>query len=414
MRRGCLPLLLIAAWTLWAAGPADSQEWTRFRGPEGSGIGQAEGIPLDWTIKSCNWRVELPGIGYSSPVLWGDRIFITCTIEEDATRIIRCLRTSDGGLIWEKSYPSKPHSKHKFNCHASSSPVVDEHNVYIVWATPENHIVVALDQEKGSELWRRDLGPFIANHGFGASPIVFEDSLILTADRDEDSFVTALDCKTGKTLWKSAREKERAAYATPFIFRGADKNPQLILSSSAHGINSLDPLTGKSNWEVKEFKMRVVGSPMTTAGLIIGGCGGGGSGKQMVAVRPGDASGKVKPEVAYDIKGSLPYVPIPVANGKLLFLWNDQGVVTCLEVSDGKMLWRERIGGTFFGSPVLVGERIYCISRDGEMIVLAAADKYKLLAKINLEEPSNSTPAVAGGVMYIRTVSHLMAIGGKK
>ena len=404
-------LVLVCAWTLWAAGPAAGQEWPRFRGPNGSGISQTDTIPITWTSKDYKWRVKLPGIGYSSPVIWGDKIFVTCAIEEDATQIIRCLKTSDGSLIWKRSFPSTTHSKHQFNCYASASPVVDKHNVYMVWATPKNHVVLALGQRKGRELWRRDLGTYVAEHGFGASPIVFDDMVILTADRDEDCFVIALDRKTGKTRWKTPRQTERAAYSTPIIYTGDVKRPQLILSNSAHGVSSLDPYTGKTNWELGVLNWRVVGSPVVASGLIFASCGTGGRGKRMVAVRPGNTSGTVKPAVAYDIKGSLPYVPMPVANGPLLFLWSDQGVVTCLDAPSGKVHWRQRVGGKFFGSPVRVADRLYCMSREGQMIVLAAADQYKLLAKINLEERTNSTPAIADGVMYIRTVSHLMTIG---
>ena len=142
-------------------------------------------------------------------------------------------------------------------------------------------------------------------------------------------------------------------------------------------------------------------------------CGEGGGGKQMVAVRSGDRDKKVEAAVAYPIQGKLPYVVTPVARGNLLFLWGDQGIVTCLDAPTGKRLWQERVPGKFFGSPVRVGDRLYAISREGKVVVLAAADQYKLLGVSDLGEPSQSTPAVAGGVMYLRTKSHVMAIGGR-
>jgi len=160
------------------------------------------------------------------------------------------------------------------------------------------------------------------------------------------------------------------------------------------------------------FEDRVVGSPAVAAGLIFGNCGQGGGGKRMVAVRPGLPSNGNKPELVYDNRRSMPYVPTPVACGRLLFLFSDSGVVTCLDAPSGDIHWQQRVGGKFFGSPVRVADRIYCMSRDGEMVVLAAADEYRLLGKFSLEEPSNSTPAIADGVMYLRTDSHLMAIGG--
>ena len=175
----------------------------------------------------------------------------------------------------------------------------------------------------------------------------------------------------------------------------------------------MDPSTGKPNWELPVFQWRGVGSPMIVSGLIIASCGEGGGGKRTVAIRPGEPLKNIPPKLEYEFQGSLPYVPIPVAYGELLFLWSDSGVVTCADAPTGKIHWRERVGGKFFGSPVRVRDRLYCMSREGLMYVLAAAPQFKLLAKIDLEEPSNATPAVADGVMYLRTNSHLMSLGGK-
>ena len=388
------------------------QNWTRFRGPNGTGISQSDTIPVTWTSADYRWRVKLPGVGYSSPVIWGNRLFVTAAVEEDATRIVRCLRTSDGGLIWKKSFPSSTHPKHDFNCYASSTPAVDENNVYLAWATPEQLTVVALEQQKGGELWRRDLGPFVAEHGFGASPILFDDLVILPDDQDGSSSLIALDRKTGETRWRSERRTLKTAYATPCIYQPNDGPPELITSSWAHGISSLDPLTGRANWELEVFQHRVVGSPVIAAGLIFGGAGSGGVGRRYVAVRPGRPSEGVEPELVYEVTGSLPYVPTAVTHGNLLFLWYDRGVVTCLDAPTGKIHWRERVEGDYFGSPVRVADRLYCISRTGEMVVLAADDEFKLISRIDLEEPSNATPAVAHGVMYLRTNSHLMSLGG--
>ena len=158
----------------------------------------------------------------------------------------------------------------------------------------------------------------------------------------------------------------------------------------------------------------MVGSPAIAAGLVFGQCGSGGGGKGMFAVRPGNPAEGTEAEVAYELKDSLPYAPTPVANGRLLFLFNDQGVVTCIDAPTGELQWRERVGGRYFGSPVRVADRLYCISREGQMVVLAASEEFNELARIDLEEPSNSTPAIADGVMYLRTLSHLMAIGGEE
>lgn len=394
---------------------ADGQGWTRFRGPNGSGISEATTIPVNWTTRDYQWRVKLPGIGYSSPVIWGGRIFVSAAMQEDGTRIICCLDHSDGQMIWKRSFPSTTFELGNATAYDAASPTVDDQRVYMTWATPEHYIVLALDQQKGREVWRRDLGRFGGDHGFGASPVLFEELLIVPNDQSGTSFVVALDRSTGQTRWKVDRRTAKTAYSTPIIYHPQDGPPQLILTCTAHGISSLDPRSGKLNWEFSLFgKERVVGSAVIGAGLVFASCGTGGGGKRMFAIKPGDPARGSQAEVAYELTGSLPYVPTPVAHGRLLFFFNDQGVVSCVDAPTGKILWRQRVGGKYFGSPVRVADRLYCISREGEMVVLAAAEEFKELARMDLEERSNSTPAIADGVMYIRTVSHLMAIGEKR
>ena len=393
--------------------PAEGQEWPRFRGPNGSCASEATTIPTSWTAEDYNWRVELPGIGYSSVVVRGDRLFVTSAFEEDATQIIHCLKTGDGSVLWKREFPSATHPKHRFNCYASSTPALDAVGVYFAWATPEELTLIKLNQEDGTERWRRDLGPFVGEHAFGSSPIVLGEMVILANEQDEKSFVVALDRSSGETRWQADRRTKKTAYATPCVYQPETGPPQLIVNSWAHGISSLDPATGKLNWEQAVFKYRVVGSPAIAGGLIFGSCGTGGVGRQMFAVRPGNAATGAQAEVVYELKGSLPYVCTPVAYGDLLFSWFDRGVVTCLDAPSGKIHWRERIGGDYFSSPVRVADRIYCVSREGEVVVLAASKTFKELGRIDLGERSNSTPAIAGGRMYLRTVSHLMSIGGK-
>jgi outer membrane protein assembly factor BamB len=406
--------MLLCALMLCTSCPVAGQEWCRFRGPNGAGESDAATIAVTWTAKDYNWRVGLPGIGHSSPVVWGERIFITAAIEADATRIVQCLKTADGSVIWKTTFPGTTYKKNRSNSYAAATPPVDQDRLYTTWVAPEAYLVLALDCQTGREVWRRDLGPFVAQHGFGASPILFGDLLIVPNDQDGKSFVVALDRKSGEIRWQADRRSDKAAYSTPCIFQPEGGSPQLILTSSAHGINSLDPQTGKTNWELDVLEHRVVGSPMIAAGLVIAGCGEGGGGKQMLAARPADPGKNVEAKVMYNFEGSLPYVPIPVACGRLVFLWSDSGVVTCADAPTGKIHWRERVGGKFYGSPVRVRDRLYCMSREGEMFVLAAADQYKLLGQINLEEPSHCTPVVAAGTMYLRTFSHLMSLGGKK
>ncbi|MDY0165879.1 MAG: PQQ-binding-like beta-propeller repeat protein [Thermoguttaceae bacterium] len=395
---------------------ADPNRWPRFRGPNGEGVGQAAGIPETWTDDDYRWKVELPGIGFSSPVVWDDRVYVTSTIEDERLLVVLCLDTADGSVLWKQHFNIQSHPAYKDNRDASTSPAVDEDRIYVTWGTTLEYVVVALDRREGREIWRRDLGPFVAEDGFGASPILAGEVVILMNDQDPDgeSSVVALDRKTGETRWKVDRKSEKATFSTPTLFKPEGGRPQVIVTSCAHGITSLDPDSGAIQWELEDvFELRTTGSPLVVAGTIFASNGSGRGGKYLVAVRAGVPEQGIEPEVLYRVEQAAPYVITPVAHWPLVFLWTDRGIVTCLDGPSGKVHWRERVGGDYLGSPVWVGERLYTMSNSGEMVVLAAADEFELLARFDLGEPTHSTPAVAGGVMYLRTYSHLMALGSE-
>jgi outer membrane protein assembly factor BamB len=394
-------------------GLAQGQNWPRFRGPNGEGIDEAANIPAHWTADDYRWRIQLSGVGYSSPVVWGERVFVTSALEEDGRQLVHCRSAVDGHQYWRREFPASTYAKSHLNSYASPTPAVDADRLYCSWATPREYNVAALDHRTGDVLWRRDLGPFQSQHGPGASLMVVGDLVVVPNDQDGESSVVALEAKTGRTRWTAARHRNLAGYSTPFLFQPNGAAAQLILTSRAHGITSLQPQTGNPNWELDVLDSRVVGSGVAVSGLIVAGCGGGGIGTRMVAVRPAVPDRRPKPEIAYQVpKGAIPYVPTPVTCGPLLFLWFDRGIVSCLDGASGEVHWRERVGGEFFGSPVRVADRLYCISRSGDVYVVAASEQFKLLGKVSLGERSHSTPAVAGGRMYLRTVSHLMAVGG--
>jgi outer membrane protein assembly factor BamB len=393
---------------------AMAQEWTRFRGPNGTGQSDATTIPVKWTEKDCNWKVALPGGGHSSPVIWGDKVFVTSGDTGAPKTILSCLKASDGSTLWAREFPSKHHAMNGLNSYATPSPAVDKDRVYLCWVTPERFNVAALDHD-GKEAWRRDLGPFVSQHGHGASPIVFEDAVVLANDQDGRSFLIALDAATGKTRWLTERKSTKAAYSTPCVFQREGGPPELIFTSWSLGVTSVDPKTGKVNWEVADaFPKRVVASPLVAAGLIFGGCGEGGAGQHIIAIRPDAKSPEVAAKEAYKLTRGVPYVPTAVAKGDLVFLWGESSTVICIRAATGEEVWREKVGGQFYGSPVCVSGKLYCISTKGEVVVLAAADKYELFARNGLGEPSQATPAVSGGRMYLRTYSHLISIGGTR
>ncbi|MCI0459328.1 MAG: PQQ-like beta-propeller repeat protein [Gemmataceae bacterium] len=410
MPRGWTVAVLVVAYSV---PPLTAQEWTRFRGPNGSGVSSATTIPTQWTEKDHNWKVKLPGVGHSSPVLWGKRIFLTSGEEATGKRFVLCLDAADGRTLWTRTYPGSTHRKHALNSLASATPAVDAERVYCCWASPKEYLVLALDHD-GKEAWRKELGPHQSGHGFGSSPIIHEDLLIVPNEHSGDSCILALDCKTGAVGWKAPRDKE-PSWATPCVYRPKDGPAQLIVTNYRSGIVALDLLDGKKLWGLDVFDKRHVessiGSPIVAGDLVLGACGWLAVRMEVIAVRP-DASA-TKAEKVYTLQRSMPLCTTPLVKGNLLFLWSDEGIVTCADVATGKVHWRERVEGTFYASPVCVGERLYNVNTDGEVHVLAAAKAFRQLARNTLGEKTHSTPAVAGGRMYLRTFSHLISIGGK-
>jgi outer membrane protein assembly factor BamB len=421
-----LVFTMLLSWT--ASGAED--EWSRFRGPNGSGISEAKSVPVQWADADYHWKAKLPGIGHSSPVVWGTRIFVTCGEPATGTRLIVCLDTASGRVLWQRDYPSKKYPQHPDSTYATATPAVDALGLVATWTTPDEVVLLALDLD-GRESWRSHLGPFIAVQGSGASPILCEDLVVLANDQEDPSLIpghkqdppepvgksclVALDRKTGQMRWQVERPTTFSSYATPCVYQAADGRRELIFTNTSHGMTALDPATGKINWELNQkFLDRCVGSPVVTPALVIAGCGAGLRGSKFVAVRPGSRDPGGEPTLAYEVKQALPLVPTPLVKDGRLFLWTDDGIVSCLNVATGEVVWRERVGGAYYGSPVWVHGYLYCIAKNGEVVVLAAADKFEVVARVPLGEASYATPAVAGGAMYLRTRSQLFSLGGKR
>ena len=407
-------------------GAEGENEWTRFRGPNGSGISGAQTIPIKWTAKEYNWTTKLPGDGSSSPVIWQDKLFVTCNDPNKSIRSIVCLNTTDGKIVWRRDYPVKRHRLHRDNDFTSATPCVDGHGVILVWSSPEQLLVTALSLD-GKKMWQKELGPYKGLHGSSNSPILAEGLVVLANDQMDPkrfawylpqgtnmdpgkSFLIALDRKTGKTRWKVDRKSELAGYATPCIRRWGGRT-EAIFTSTAHGITAVDLKTGRVSWEIdKIWDDRTVSSPQLFGDLVFGSFGKGLSGQRLVAVRP-EKPGSRKGELVYELRRSVPLVPSFVVKDDLLYLWTDSGIVTCVDAATGNKHWRERVGGEFYSSPIWIKGRLYCISKQGQVVVLAASRKFKILARTELGEKTFATPAVANGVMYLRTQSRLYSLG---
>jgi outer membrane protein assembly factor BamB len=410
---------LIALWAVFVATSA-AQEWTRFRGPNGTGESETSTIPASWTDKDLNWKIKLPGgDGHSSPVLWGDKLFILSANRETATRYVLCIDAKSGKTNWQREYPGAVHHLHLNSSFASVTPACDAERVYVAWSDPDFTRLMAFDHD-GKEEWTINLGPWISQHGFGCSPMLYQDLVVLNCSQEDSkrpgdpqptaSFIVAVEQSTGKIRWKTDRQINSASYSVPTVRKNETGQDELLCNTQAEGLFALDPNTGKEIWSAPVLSMRSVSCPLFVAGLVFGTTGSGGGGHYLVTVKPGK-----EPEEAYRIKKYAPYVGTPVCKGNLMFLFEDQqGHASCIDAATGKEHWfKPRLGAKFFGSPVRAGDKIFVVDIDGAVICVAAEPEFKELGRTELSELCRSTPAIANGRMYVRTVGHLLSVGGK-
>lgn len=409
-------LFLLLATSVVAA----DDNWPRFRGPNGTGISAATTIPATWTSNDYRWVSTLPGGGHSSPVIVGSRVFATCADDATAKRVLVCLDAANGKIAWQREYASTTFRQNKDCSYATSTPAADERGVVAVWPSPEQVLMVALDND-GKETWRRDFGPLVSYHGFGTSPIIVGNLVIFNNDQDDPnalpasvknkpavagkSFLIALDRATGKTRWQLDRRTQLGTYGVPCL-----RGNELILCSLAYGVTGVDLATGNVNWELpRVFDQRCVSSPALHGDIIFQGCGIGGAGTYFTAVKAG-----ARPKQIYQLEKPVPYVPTALVKDGRLFAWSDAGSVACLDAATGKLIWRDRVQGAFYSSPIWAGGRLYNIAKSGDVFVIAAGDKFELLARIPLGEKSFASPAAANGTLYLRTYTKLFSLGGRK
>jgi len=396
------------------------ENWTRFHGANGSGVAKDAKIPVDISEQNYLWKTKLAGTGSSSPLVWGDKVFITSCDAQTAKLTVQCLDSKTGEESWSKSFESAAYRVHRRNSFASGTPVVDENHVYIAYADPDHTMVVALDHS-GEKKWERDFGRWISSHGFGASLMTYKDKLLFFNSQQAQklkngaepgtSHMIAMSCKDGSDIWKAPLTATRTCYAVPCVFTNAKGEDQLISCNTGDGFFSLNPDSGKLNWSTLPFRMRTVASTLLADGLIIGSCGSGGGGNYLVAIRP-DQEGSAEPEKVYELQRAN-YVPSPVAVDGKLFLFTDKGIGQCFDLQTGKPLWQERIASGFSGSPVATKTHLYIMDESGMLYVIGAKKTYKLDAKHDLGEESRATPAIIKDRLFLRTESYLICVGTK-
>jgi outer membrane protein assembly factor BamB len=407
----------------WLAGmqSAQANNWPRFRGANGQGISTDKAIPSKWSAEDYRWKVTLPGGGHSSPVVWGDKVFVTCADDRTLKGILLCLRAADGGESWRKETSLDKVRMNALNNYATATPALDAEHVYVFWPGVEETTLTALTQE-GREVWAAKLPGNRTQHGMGSSPVVVGDYVILTREQDQKTGGTipsaclALDRRNGHVQWRYEHPKNaNASYSTPSVYRDPQGREALVFTGNLHGIAALDPATGKLLWQTPAaLPARVVSSPVLAGEIILGTCGEGGRGVRLAAIRPPEAGSSEVKEVYGLNSAVVPYVPTSVVHEEFFFGFHDGGVVSCFRMATGEVLWSQKPAGRFFGSPVCVDGKLYCITVDGDVVVLKAGPAYELLAVNPLGEKSHATPAVADGRMFLRTLSHLTCVGGAK
>ncbi len=408
-------LAAVSLATLSISSAVTAEEWSRFRGPNGAGVSDATTVPTEWTANDYNWKIDLPGKGHSSPVAWGNNIFVTCADEESKTRTLQCLNVGDGQEVWRKDISFQPYKQQKNNSFASSTPTADADHVYVLWHSKVASPLIAYDH-KGDKIWEYDLGPYLHGQGGATSPIVYGDIVLAAHDHKADSFLVAVDRMSGKERWKIPREGKRACYGTPCINTPKDRPAEVIFSHCYEGIVGVAPKTGDQNWHIDVFgraSQRALGSPIIAGDLVVASSGGVGGERQVVVVKPQLSGGKVSVEEAYRVVRQAPHVPTPLVYRDWMFLWSDTGIATCVERDSGKVIWQKRIGGNYYSSPICIDGKLYCIDLDGEVVVIAASDNYELLSRNSLGQPSRATPAVSNGALIIRTESQVTSVGGE-
>lgn len=389
-----------------------ADNWTRFRGENGTGLSNLKGVPVTWTDSDYAWTVEFENVGHSAPIIWEKSLFVTTSTEGGGKRFLHCLNADTGRENWVQSMTFNESPKHLKNSWASSTPATDGKYVYTIFADLESHVVSAWDFT-GKQVWTRNLGAFDKDHGQGVSPVVAGDLLIVPNDQKGPSSMVALDKNNGEIVWSVERPSGQTSFSTPMLIPGDGGSAQLICLSESSGMTSFDVLTGKVNWQTVAMPLRTVASPVESKGLIIATCGKAGSGQYLMAVNAAEGI-PAESRLAFERKVMLPYVPTPIAYNDLLLMWGDSGIMVCLEMPSGRELWKERLAGAAFsGSPICIDGNMYCMTEGGEAIVVKASREFELLGRVPLGQSSHSTPAVANDHLYLRTYNKLMALKAK-
>jgi len=421
MKRAWLLVICAAfACAVAAAAPADvrmievvgegAKYWPRWRGPSGQGNVTSGQYTDTWTAKADLWKVTVPGRGNSSPIVWGDRIFLTTAYGNGEKLSMLAYSRADGKKLWETNLPQGGNEyAHYKNGYASATPATDGQ---LVFASFGSHGLYAFDLN-GKIVWQHKFGLINNYHGPAGSPVIYKDRVFIYQDaepgRDQSAFVGAYDKATGKTIWQVAR-RESVGWGTAVVINTGERDELIV--SSQYRVAAYDPDTGKELWTVRGNTYEVIPTPVVAHGLIFASSGRAGP---TIAIRPGGSGDVTSTHVAWSSPRGSPFVPSGIVVGDLLYLINDMNsVLTVYEAPTGKLVYQDRLGVAmregFSASPVNVGDKIFFTNDEGQTFVVQAGRQFKLLHVNELGEQTLASPALVDGTWYWRTATTLRAI----
>lgn len=410
----CL-LCAVGALFLAAGGAARAENWARFRGPNGQGVSSEKQLPVTWSAeRNIAWKTKIPGAGWSSPVVYGEHIFLTSAAEEGVSCRVICVRRRDGSILWNTEvHRQVPGAKRRQNSYATPTPVTDGERVYAVFY---DGTAVAVDLS-GKLLWKNSEVKFHSLHGLGASPVLAHGQLVMPFDGSskqeqklgwkipwEQAVILSLDAATGDVKWKGKRGESRVGHVTPILVNDETE----VVTAGGDRVQGHDPRTGERIWSIYSKGEGVTPSPVVGEGLIF--TSSGFEEPTIRAIRLGGKGEITDSHIAWEQKQGVPALASPLYVAPYLYTITRDNILHCLKASSGEVIWKQRLTGVHSASPVLADGRIYILSEDGVTLVLRPGAKYDEIARNELEETCLATMAVSQGRFFIRSAEHLFAI----
>jgi outer membrane protein assembly factor BamB len=405
---GCVAFLICL---LMVSASLRAEEWPQWRGPRGDGTSIETHIPIHWSsTENVRWKTPIPGKGHSSPVVWGDRIFLTTCLEGQEQRVLLCLDRRNGNVLWQREVLKAPlEKKHDLNSYASATPATDGKHVWVAFFDQPKIQLVCYDFE-GREVWRRSPGEFHSIHGFCSSPVLYGDMIVLNCDQDAPASIVAYGKDNGQEKWRADRPNRTRSYCTPII-RSLAGRQQLLLSGSKC-VASYDPDTGRQLWIVDGPTEQFVASLVVADGVVF--VTAGFPTLHEIAIDPSGSGNVTSSHVLWHDHRAPSYVPSPIASDHWIFLVSDDGIATCWEVRTGKLMWKHRLGPHHSASPVSAAGNLYFTADDGHTFIIKAAPEFKLISDNPLGEECHASPAISQGDLLIRTLHNLYCISPAK